>query len=245
MIKTAKKNDIFQIGELEDEILSEFADKSEMGSVSSNHFSDVNKKLSQKTNSSSNYAERLASGQGIFVKNLGKSDKLVILDNSSNNLCCFCNNYVDEIIGHQLTGSIVRRLEENGLVEERFSFGDGLSIFFRDEKRQLEQYICFDCLEIADKTVSVGKNFYFYLNERIFRKHWLLSHKEGLQPTDFSGFFSVSLHNPDFDTKRIATMFERFGLRTEDDWKRTNREARSNIHFWYKIKFDEKSTSNP
>ena len=222
------QNDIFLIGELEDEILSGFADESELASVISNRCSDINRKSSQKTNSSSNYAERLASGQGLFVQNIGKSDKMVILENSSNNLCCFCNNYVDEVIGHRLTRSIVRRLEENGLVEERFTFGDGFSIFFKDEKKQLEQYICFDCLEIADKTVSEGENFYFYLNERIFQKKWLMAHKEGLQPTDFSGFFSVSRHNPDFDTERIGNMFKRFGLRTEDEWKLTNREDRSN-----------------
>ena len=97
-------SDIFQIGDLDDELLSNFADQSEIGSNMNEIGSE--KILSQKTFSSSGYTRRINADQDYLSKNLGDDNKMCIINVSDESCCCFCRLYVDETISHKLTKSI-------------------------------------------------------------------------------------------------------------------------------------------
>ena len=177
-------------------------------------------KLSQKTYSSG-YTNRLEnSDQSYLSKDIGEDDKLCLIDITVGPFCCFCNGFVTPEICHKLTKSLIYRLEENGAVKNSLSFGDHFSIFFTDKERQLEQFICFECLLVDDITVSEKENYFFHLNERVFRKSWLLNKNENVNDSSFGGLFTIIIKHPNFDTKRVATMFRRLALKNQEEWEK-------------------------
>ena len=200
-------NDVFQIGQLDDELLSNFG-------------SEITPRNSQKTYASSGFTDRIKKTDQLYMaKDLGDDEKLCVIEVNEDPVCCFCRGFIDETISHKLTKSIIYRLEENGVVKDSLSFGDGFSIFFKDAEKRLQQSICFECLEASDSTIPEEENNFYRLNERIFRKRWLLRNNDLVTSNDFTGFWTVTQTHPDFDCRRISTMFQRLALKQQDEWE--------------------------
>ena len=135
-------------------------------------------------------------------------DKLCILKNRSldENICCFCQSFVDLEIGTVMTRGIIRRLEENGLIPLKFSRGDSFSIFFENKSDQLNQFICFECLPKTDHTGSNSETFH-RLNERVFRKTWLFKVNAADQTCFYKMFGKHKIHD------RVAHRIEKLNIK--------------------------------